>query len=174
MANVPHTTGTLFRLVCVQFPAVLIALHRHCSIIHDWEQLSFVRPMLHILLLSSIWGKFPTCQISLNHKINMLPFDKMNRNAWSPVISFSPSLTPNFIKSAAVLRISVLWQLLLAVELIGEVSLSYSSESSQWIGNLIPSVCSYPQKSRHAEGNGTVSPVNVWFLGLCTAKLTSF
>lgn len=59
-----------------------------------------------------------------------------------------------------------------AEELIEEASLSDSSEPSQQIGNIIPNVCSYPQKSRHAGENGTVSPVNVWFLGSGTAKQT--
>lgn len=57
-----------------------------------------------------------------------------------------------------------------AEELIGESSLSDSSEPSQQTGNLIPNVCSYPQKNSHAEENGTVSTVNVWFLGLGTAN----
>lgn len=57
-----------------------------------------------------------------------------------------------------------------AEELIGEASLSDSSEPSQQIGNLIPNVCANPQKSRHAGENGAVSPVNAWLLGLGTAK----
>lgn len=56
-----------------------------------------------------------------------------------------------------------------AVELVGEASLSDSAEPSQRIRNLIPNVCSYPQKSRHAGESGTVSSVNVCFLGSGTA-----
>lgn len=121
------------------------------------EKLSSFRCTLHILLLDSSCSKLPAFHICQAHKINILPSDKgWHDSNTQEYISPHPFLLPTpeaqfHQVSSNSKKVSPLTAT--AGQLIGEASLSAPLNVLDYIGNLIPDVCSYPQKSRHLGEN---------------------